>query len=688
MPEHYCRQCISVVYVEDKHCLECGEQMPGDGWSPLSKSMDPWLGKKLDDTYLVTNRIGRGASAIVYRVESLKIGRRFAVKLLDLARVGEQEDAELLRARLDREVDAIGQLRNPHTVHFYDVIEPVEGWVGIVMDYIEGETLEQLVKREGRLDVERALRILRQVSNGLHEAHEAGLIHRDIKPDNIMVETLPAGDDFAHLVDFGIVWADDGVHVTKGFVGTPLYASPEQAIGGRLDRRSDIYSLGAILFFMLTGRPPFESQNVLEVLSRHVKEAPPPLASLLTDNPPPEAVRVLVESMLAKSPERRPSSLADVIPRIDAIVELPVSSRGEEEYREYGQALVEESASSRTHNGLIFSGNIIETDPDAEDTDGDEVDYASPDDSGVFEVADDSGVFARTLTETSDSFVESLERDDTGPKAAIFRLRSTGVHRLTVRNESNEKSPDSADNTFGASIGKLRVPLRRGTIWASGSQHRFAFWEGSDDVILLKMTPRSQLEIPIGPDDEISSLGLTHKQLLLGYRTGEVASVNLDSGAGEVLFEDVRRMPMSAVASDERGFIYLAGSSTGRLYMLRTFRSNRDWVCIQTGDPITALSVSPNGDIFGVVRGKRTLEVYDSSGAKRRLSSTTFDNDVIDVCFSNDSHLVAVAEDNGQVVLQQTLGGKRLIGLEDVDGDLRGVYFNHEDDLLAVCGEA
>jgi serine/threonine protein kinase len=687
IPEHYCRNCVSVVYAEDKQCLECGGARPTDGWPLLSEAFDPWLGHTIDDTYLLTNRVGRGASAVVYRAESLKIGRQFAIKLIDLTSTDNGRDPELLRARLDREVDAIGQLRSPHTVQFYDVIEPAEGWVGIIMDFIEGDTLEQLVEREGPLGMERSLRLLRQVANGLHEAHEVGLIHRDLKPENIMVEFLPAGDDFAHLVDFGIVWADDGVHVTKGFVGTPLYSSPEQAIGGTVDRRSDIYSLGAILFFMLSGRPPFESRNVLEVLSKHVKKKPPRLADVMPGIPPPTEVEELVSGMLSKNPESRPANLGEVIATIDSLVDMATSTTGEEQFNQYGESLREESESGGTAHGLLF-------DP-SEGIDSADESHDDPI-TGVFEKPS-TGVFERTLSEESDSFVESVDHDETGPKAAIFKLRTSGVHRAQVDASSDGTASQAGAETDepptvdieepkgSAGIGIIRTPFRTDTVWASGSRHRFAYWNDEDAIVMLKMTPRSQFEIPIGPDDEIESLALSSRHLLLGYQTGEVARVNLTTGAGSVLFEDIRRLPMSAVGCDERDFTILAGSATGRLYMLRAFRKSTDWVCIQTGDPVTAVSVSPMGDVFAVVRNERFVGVFDASSSRRRLSSLETTADVLGLSFSGDSHLLAVALADGRVLLRQTFTGQQIIAVDDVDPNLLGVYFNHESDLLAIA---
>ncbi len=278
---------------------------------------DPFLGRVIAKRYLVSKLIGEGSSGKVYRAESLTIPRRFAIKFISTQ--GNGPEAEAIRERIRRETEAVLRLRNPHVINLYDVIDLGHQTVAIVMEYIDGETLEGLVHENQRLSLRRALRIARQVANGLFEAHHHGLIHRDIKPENIMVERMPAGDDFVHILDFGIVWASGKSHVTQGFIGTPLFASPDQAMGLEIDQRSDIYSLGATLFFMLAGRPPFKNGSVMKILHDHVKEAPPDLRNLCEGEPGIEELATLVEMMLAKSPADRPQDMKAVIAEFDRI---------------------------------------------------------------------------------------------------------------------------------------------------------------------------------------------------------------------------------------------------------------------------------------------------------------------------------------------------------------------------------
>ncbi len=314
-PAFYCAKCTNVLHADALICIDCKNPKPKNGWNSIQDGRDRWLGRILDDRYLITKRVGQGAVGSVYRAKSIAIERVFAIKIINLKQTPEGLGAEEIRARLNREVSVIGKLRNPHIVPFYETLELYDTFVGIVMDYVQGDTLELLVQNESPLEIRRVMTLLKQISNGLYEAHAAGMTHRDLKPENFMVEKLPAQGDFLHILDFGIVSVDDGVSLTSGFLGTPLYASPEQAIAGKIDHRSDLYSLGAVLFFMLTGQAPYQSPNVYEILRSHVS-APIPKPSTLRPEVP-EFLDNLTTKLLAKAPADRPSSLAEVIAAID-----------------------------------------------------------------------------------------------------------------------------------------------------------------------------------------------------------------------------------------------------------------------------------------------------------------------------------------------------------------------------------
>jgi serine/threonine protein kinase len=249
--------------------------------------------------YLVDAEIGRGGMAVVYRATDVRLNRRVAIKLLPPELAFNAD----VRERFLREAQTSAQLAHPHIVPIYTVDER-EGLVYFVMALVDGESLAERLKRETRLSVDETRRIVADVADALAYAHERGVVHRDVKPDNIMLERSTGR---AVVTDFGIARAaagDSRLTVTGVAVGTPAYMSPEQAIGEReLDGRSDIYSLGVVAYQMLAGEPPFRAGNTPAMLVKHLSEAPRQLDTLRPDTPPPLANAIM--RALAKKPEKR-----------------------------------------------------------------------------------------------------------------------------------------------------------------------------------------------------------------------------------------------------------------------------------------------------------------------------------------------------------------------------------------------
>jgi serine/threonine-protein kinase len=256
--------------------------------------------------YRLRARIGAGGMGEVYLAEHEFLKRPCAVKLI---RPGDVADPHAL-ARFEREVHLTATLSHPNTVEIYDYGRAEDGTYYYVMEYLPGLSLAELVERHGPLQAARVVYLLRQVCLALREAHAAGLIHRDIKPSNIFAARRGGMDDVAKLLDFGLVRpadADQAPHLSEEgqVLGTPLFMAPEQAMRGRreVDERSDIYSLGAVAYYLLTGRPTFDGEGAIEVLVALARDPVIPPSQVRSDSPS-DLERVVLRC-LAKEPDER-----------------------------------------------------------------------------------------------------------------------------------------------------------------------------------------------------------------------------------------------------------------------------------------------------------------------------------------------------------------------------------------------
>jgi eukaryotic-like serine/threonine-protein kinase len=262
--------------------------------------------------YQLMDLLGAGGMGEVYRAEHLMLRRPCAIKLIRPERAG---DPENLR-RFEREVQATATLTNWHTVEIYDFGHAADGTFYYAMEYLPGMTLDQLVSRHGPITPGRAIHLLRQICVALREAHSIGLIHRDIKPGNIIVGERGGFSDVAKLLDFGLVLShrldSDSQKITHtgALVGTPAYMSPEQASGEPVGLSTDIYSLGAVAYFLLAGRPPFVAKSPLQVVAAHLRDQPTPFAELACDVP--ADLQAVIWRCLAKRTEERFQSAHEV----------------------------------------------------------------------------------------------------------------------------------------------------------------------------------------------------------------------------------------------------------------------------------------------------------------------------------------------------------------------------------------
>jgi len=260
--------------------------------------------QNLPERYQMLSLIGTGGMGTVFKVRDKELGKNFAVKMLKPSLI----DTESTRQRFEREAVAARGLSHPNIVSIYDHGIGQSGAPYLVMDYIEGMTLEQLIMKDSFLSVPRAIDLFVQISEAVAHAHSKGVLHRDIKPSNILVQRSEQGVELAKLVDFGIaktIGDETGLTKTEDILGSPKYMSPEQCEGNRLDARSDAYSFGCVMYEALCGRPPFEGKNSVKIILKHIRENAEPLSTACRDQKIPADLAYIVERCLAKNPVKR-----------------------------------------------------------------------------------------------------------------------------------------------------------------------------------------------------------------------------------------------------------------------------------------------------------------------------------------------------------------------------------------------
>jgi serine/threonine protein kinase len=268
--------------------------------------------------YTLEEKIGEGGMGTVYRARHALLRRPTAIKLLSSGRGDERQ----IR-RFEREVQLTASLTHPNTIAIYDFGRTPDGIFYYAMEFLEGITLEELVDHEGPQPAHRVVHLLKQVCSALIEAHQLGLVHRDIKPANIMLSLRGCVPDHVKVLDFGLVKEvaerDANTTAQNTLLGTPLYLAPEainspDAVGPA----ADLYALGAVAYQLLTGRPPFEGQSIVEVCSKHLLAEPAPLSSHAGSDAPPELERLVLDC-LAKSPAARPASAEKLRDLLEAL---------------------------------------------------------------------------------------------------------------------------------------------------------------------------------------------------------------------------------------------------------------------------------------------------------------------------------------------------------------------------------
>jgi eukaryotic-like serine/threonine-protein kinase len=353
-----------IEYDDDRlrYCSRCGSDIRA---RPSSEGADAWIGQVVDGRYKVQARIGTGGMGAVYRVEHVRMGKIAAMKVLHRELAGDEQ----VMKRFQREVEVVSRLNHPNIVQTFD-FGYWEGLLYLIMEFVKGEDLGAMVKREGPLTTQRALGMAVQVCSALDEAHHLGVVHRDLKPENVVC-VRRRDEEHAKVLDFGLAKLRERPELGEitgagNLVGTPYFMSPEQVRSEVVDQRTDIYSLGATLYRVLTGCFPFEGNSPMGIMSKHLTDRliPPsertPNLRLST-----EVDRVVMRAMARKRDDRY-ASAADMRHELEGLLgvasgeRLPVSA-----LRPPGPAMdevlpLEELASDSTEAGIRLEREDID----------------------------------------------------------------------------------------------------------------------------------------------------------------------------------------------------------------------------------------------------------------------------------------------------------------------------------------
>jgi len=302
--EKYCPKCFTKYSGDETRCS-------ADGRKLVSMVDRDLVGQELDERYKILSLLGRGGMGVVYVAEQAMIGRKVALKVLRREVVQDETTVK----RFLTEAKAIASLRNPHTITLHDFGITDDGLLYYTMELLEGRPLSRIIATEGPLEHERAARLILQVVDSLEEAHEKGILHRDLKPDNLFV-TVRRGEEVVTVLDFGIAKlagdsSMESITRTGMICGTPAYLAPEQALGNPAVPASDLYSLGIVFYEMLAGMPPFHETTPMKLLLQHLNAKPTPINVRNPKVQVPASVDAFLLRALEKEPGARYATVAE-----------------------------------------------------------------------------------------------------------------------------------------------------------------------------------------------------------------------------------------------------------------------------------------------------------------------------------------------------------------------------------------
>lgn len=320
--------------LDNRICVECNRQFTGlytacphDGALLRPIIQDPLIGTVLAGNYEILEVLGQGGMGVVYRGKHSLMERVVAIKMLLSQLISDTNSVK----RFQQESKAAARLKHPHIIDVYDFGISPAGQPYIVMEFLEGTPLSDLIKKEGQIGVERSIKLISQACDALDHAHKQGVVHRDLKPSNIVLTQYDEEKDYVKVVDFGVAKLievgnnNEGQRLTQAgeVCGSPVYMSPEQCMGQDLDARSDIYSMGIVLYETLTGKLPILGKTMVDTMSKHISEPPVPFNEARPDLYIPERLEWVVLKAMAKEPGQRHQTMEEFKLDLDLAIPRP-----------------------------------------------------------------------------------------------------------------------------------------------------------------------------------------------------------------------------------------------------------------------------------------------------------------------------------------------------------------------------
>jgi serine/threonine-protein kinase len=327
---------------------------------PPTKPGDPWIGRVLDERYRITERLGEGGMGAVFVAEHLKLRKQVALKMIRAELAGNGEVA----IRFAREAMATAQFEHPHVASAIDYGMLPEGGAYLVMQRVRGRSLRELMESQGKLPWWQACELLAQVADALSAARGAGIVHRDLKPENILVETREDGSQLAKILDFGIAHVMPHASAVEPHsreltrigtvMGTPGYMSPEQAVGDKVDHRTDLYALGVVLWECVAGRPLWDGPDITTIISRQMTNEVPRLRDVPQVRVP-RALDDLIQRLTARSADARPDHAGGVRDSLRALAHAPrLQERSFDVVREGWESARRQASALPSHTRMLL----------------------------------------------------------------------------------------------------------------------------------------------------------------------------------------------------------------------------------------------------------------------------------------------------------------------------------------------